>query len=185
LVSCFDRRSTHALRYEPVFLGLLTNSAFPRVHVPGVRSLPPVVKVLGDLDLTPYRDKKDFARLRRLVRIAANLRARAGDGRARSMLYPSPSRPDRPGAGVACRRGEKRPACRVLSIGRALLLNPKLLILDEPSQGLAPLIVREVFQIVAQMRSEGLVRRRGVLALVRFRHGSRPVSAIAPRTEGG
>ena len=44
----------------------------------------------------------------------------------------------------------------MLSIGRALLLNPKLLILDEPSQGLAPLIVREVFRIVAQMRNEGI-----------------------------
>ena len=33
---------------------------------------------------------------------------------------------------------------------------PKLLILDEPSQGLAPLIVREVFRIVAQMRDEGI-----------------------------
>jgi branched-chain amino acid transport system ATP-binding protein len=44
----------------------------------------------------------------------------------------------------------------MLSIGRALLLNPKLLILDEPSQGLAPLVVREVFRIVAQMRSEGI-----------------------------
>jgi branched-chain amino acid transport system ATP-binding protein len=44
----------------------------------------------------------------------------------------------------------------MLSIGRALLLNPRLLILDEPSQGLAPLIVREVFQIVAQMRNEGI-----------------------------
>jgi branched-chain amino acid transport system ATP-binding protein len=44
----------------------------------------------------------------------------------------------------------------MLSIGRALLLNPRLLILDEPSQGLAPLIVREVFRIVAQMRSEGI-----------------------------
>jgi len=44
----------------------------------------------------------------------------------------------------------------MLSIGRALLLNPKLLILDEPSQGLAPLVVREVFRIVAQMREEGI-----------------------------
>ena len=44
----------------------------------------------------------------------------------------------------------------MLSIGRALLLNPRLLILDEPSQGLAPLIVREVFEIVARMRDEGI-----------------------------
>ena len=44
----------------------------------------------------------------------------------------------------------------ILSIARALILNPKLLILDEPSQGLAPLIVREVFRVVAQMRAEGL-----------------------------
>ena len=44
----------------------------------------------------------------------------------------------------------------MLSIARALLLNPKLLILDEPSQGLAPLIVREVFRIVTKMRAEGI-----------------------------
>ena len=43
----------------------------------------------------------------------------------------------------------------VLSIGRALLLNRKLLLLAEPSQGLAPLIVKQVFDIVADMRREG------------------------------
>jgi branched-chain amino acid transport system ATP-binding protein len=44
----------------------------------------------------------------------------------------------------------------MLAIARALLLNPKLLMLDEPSQGLAPLITREVFRIIAQMRAEGI-----------------------------
>ena len=44
----------------------------------------------------------------------------------------------------------------MLSIARALLLNPRILILDEPSQGLAPLIVREVFRIITQMRAEGM-----------------------------
>ena len=44
----------------------------------------------------------------------------------------------------------------MLAIGRALMLNPRLLILDEPSQGLAPLIVRDVFRIVASMRAEGM-----------------------------
>jgi len=44
----------------------------------------------------------------------------------------------------------------MLSISRALLLNPKLLLLDEPSQGLAPLIVQEVFRVVAAARKEGI-----------------------------
>jgi branched-chain amino acid transport system ATP-binding protein len=44
----------------------------------------------------------------------------------------------------------------MLSIARPLLLNPRIMLLDEPSQGLAPLIVNEVMQVVRRMREDGL-----------------------------
>lgn len=61
--------------------------------------------------------------------------------------------------------GEKE----MLAIARVLLLNPRLLILDEPSQGLAPLIVDQVMHTIREMRSEGmsvlLVEQNAWLAL--------------------
>jgi len=44
----------------------------------------------------------------------------------------------------------------MLSISRALLLNPRLIMLDEPSQGLAPLIVAEMFKIIVAARATGV-----------------------------
>ena len=43
----------------------------------------------------------------------------------------------------------------MLAIGRAMMAKPELLLLDEPSMGLAPLIVEEIFRIILQIRSEG------------------------------
>ncbi len=45
---------------------------------------------------------------------------------------------------------------QMLALGRALMAKPKLLILDEPSLGLAPLIVREIFRTIASMRELGV-----------------------------
>ena len=43
---------------------------------------------------------------------------------------------------------------QMLAIGRAMMANPKLLLLDEPSMGLAPLVVQEIFRVLERLRAE-------------------------------
>ncbi len=45
---------------------------------------------------------------------------------------------------------------QMLAVGRALMARPRLLLLDEPSLGLAPLLVREIFDIIRRIRAEGV-----------------------------
>jgi len=45
---------------------------------------------------------------------------------------------------------------QMLSIARALMLNPALLLLDEPSEGLAPMIVAQIVEVLARLKREGL-----------------------------
>jgi branched-chain amino acid transport system ATP-binding protein len=44
---------------------------------------------------------------------------------------------------------------QMLAIGRALMARPKLIMMDEPSMGLAPLIVKDIFAIIRKLRDEG------------------------------
>lgn len=58
---------------------------------------------------------------------------------------------------------------QMLAMGRALMSHPKLLMLDEPSMGLAPILVEQIFEIITQMNKEGttilLVEQNAQMAL--------------------
>ena len=57
----------------------------------------------------------------------------------------------------------------MLALGRAMMAKPRLLLLDEPSLGLAPLVVREIFDVLRQMNESGttivVVEQNATLAL--------------------
>lgn len=57
----------------------------------------------------------------------------------------------------------------MLAIGRALMSNPKILMLDEPSMGLSPVLTETVFDLIQQIRDQGvtilLVEQNAVMAL--------------------
>jgi branched-chain amino acid transport system ATP-binding protein len=82
------------------------------------------------------------------------------------MLFP-PLRERLHSAGNLLSGGEQK----MLAIGRALMTNPKLLILDEATEGLAPLVRREIWQVIHRIKSSGvsiLIVDKNVDALTRI-----------------
>lgn len=70
---------------------------------------------------------------------------------------------------------------QMLAIARALMSHPRLLLLDEPSMGLAPLIVDEVFKIIATLRREGIT----ILLVEQNAHEALPLADRAYVLESG
>ena len=123
-------------------------------QVPEGRMIFPVLTVMENLDLGAYlrKDKDGIkADIERVFGLFPILRERCNQ------------------AGGTLSGGEQQ----MLAIGRAMMARPKLLLLDEPSLGLAPIVVDSIFDIIRQINEEGttilLVEQNAQLAL-QFSH---------------
>ena len=123
----FDGRDIDRLPpHEVVALGI--------GHVPEGRRIFPRLSVIENLEMGAYRRRgklnEDFERIFTMFPILEQRRRQDGG---------------------TLSGGEQQ----MLAIGRALMSHPRLLLLDEPSMGLAPLIVEAIFDIIEQIRAAG------------------------------
>jgi branched-chain amino acid transport system ATP-binding protein len=106
------------------------------IHVPEGRKIFPNMTVRENLELGAYR------------------RARANRNRNLEQAFTTfPRLREREGQFAGTLSGGEQ---QMLAIGRGLMAEPKLLILDEPSLGLSPLLVEELFQLIASIAAQGL-----------------------------
>jgi len=123
-------------------------------HVPEGRRIFPVMSVLENLEMGAYRRRGSIRKeLDRVFELFPVLAERRGQN------------------GGTLSGGEQQ----MLAIGRALMSKPRLLLLDEPSMGLAPMIVSRIFEILGEINSQGttvlLVEQNASQALRLARRG--------------
>jgi branched-chain amino acid transport system ATP-binding protein len=105
--------------------------------VPEGRRVFPFLTVRENLELGGYRNRRDGGKVRRMI-----------DG----VFDMFPRLHERSGQNAGTLSGGEQ---QMLALGRALMSGPKLLCLDEPSLGLAPLVVRDIFKTIRTINESG------------------------------
>ncbi|MFL6105808.1 MAG: ABC transporter ATP-binding protein [Marmoricola sp.] len=146
----FDGKDiTHLPPYERVLMGISQS--------PEGRGCFPGMTVLENLDMGAYvrKDRKSAAYQADLDRVFD--------------LFPRLKEREKQAAG-SMSGGEQQ----MLAIGRALMAKPRLVLLDEPSMGLAPKLIQQIFSIITEINSQGttvlLVEQNAAQALKRAHH---------------
>jgi branched-chain amino acid transport system ATP-binding protein len=124
-----EREITSVSAYERVEMGL--------VQIPEGRKIFPTLSVIENLEMGSYLKKPKSMRQKSLGMVID--------------LFPILQNRKKQSAGTLS-GGEQQ----MLAIARGLMTIPKLLILDEPSLGLAPIVVNEIFRVVEKINQEGM-----------------------------
>lgn len=147
-------------------LVLASTPAHRRVAM-GIAHCPEGRRVFGDLSVEEN------------MRLGGYLRPRAEVERELQRMYALfPSLAGKRGQLAGLLSGGQQ---QMLAIARALMSQPRLLLLDEPSMGLAPLIVQEVFSIIAGLRRDGMT----ILLVEQNAHEALPIADWAYVIETG
>jgi neutral amino acid transport system ATP-binding protein len=103
-------------------------------YVPQTANVFPSLTIAENLEMGAFRDSRNLDRRRRRI----------------YDLFPSLGKRQRQSAGTLS-GGERQ----MLAMGKALMMEPQLLILDEPSAALSPILVQDIFRLIQQIHAQG------------------------------